>query len=270
VGHLRGVDKGRLVPRGVSVIDICDPAPGKAPRLASILTDAFPRSGIIGVTALAPVGLGDAHQPLLALSEVTSDIAELVFSRPDEVQEKCSDHKDRKLELVAGRGFASSAFGTRGADLRGMVVDQANERAFVLHGQYAVRGEFNPPSVVALDRHPDPRGLPLNQPIGLVEVCNGPNRILSRDAGRGTRLFVNCFENGQIYVIEPNLLAVEAIIEVGTGPAELIIPEEDPTLAYVAGFANNNVTVIDLRPGSLTEYRVVQRIGFARPTAVPK
>ena len=270
VGHLRGVDKGRLVPRGVSVIDVCDPGPGKPPRLASVLTDAFPRSGIIGVTALTPAGLGDAHQPLLALSEVTSDIAELVFAKPEEVEAKCSDHKDRKLELVAGRSFASSAFGTRGADLRGIVVDQAHERAFVLHGQYAVRGEFNPPSVVALDRHPDARGLPLNQPIGLVEVCNGPNRILSRDAGRGVRLFVNCFENGQIYVIEPNLLVVEAIIEVGTGPAELIIPEEDPTLAYVAGFANNNVTVIDLEPGSLTEYRVVQRIGFARPTAVPK
>ena len=46
--------------------------------------------------------------------------------------------------------------------------------------------------------------------------------------------------------------------------------EDDRTVAYVAGFANNNVSVLDLKPGSPTEYRVVQRIGFPRPTAVPR
>jgi len=274
VGHLRGVDQGRLVPRGVSLIDICAPDQ-RPPTLASVLEDAFPRSGIIGVTALTPVRLGDPNQPLLALSEVTSDIAELIFSVPERTPcvlnpEKMNQPDPRNLELVAGRSFASSAFATRGADLRGMVVDEPNQRAFVLHGQFAVRGEFNPPSVVALDRRPDARGLPLNQPTGVVEVCNGPNRILARDAGRGMRLYVNCFENGQIYVIEPNLLNVEAIIEVGTGPAELIIPESNPTLGFIAGFANNNVTIIDLKPGNVTENRVIQRIGFARPTAVPR
>jgi hypothetical protein len=30
-------------------------------------------------------------------------------------------------------------------------------------------------------------------------------------------------------------------------------------------FANNNVAVVDLQPGSNTEFRVVQRIGFPRP-----
>jgi hypothetical protein len=266
VGHLRGVDRGRLVPRGVSMIDICTPAT-TPPRLASVLEDAFPRSGIIGVTALAQERPGDPQATLLAVSEVTSDIAELVFVEPGQVP--CGSPQ-RNLQLAAGRSFASAAFATRTADMRGIVVDEPNQRAFVLHGQLAIRSEFNPPSVVAIDRRPDSRGVPVNQPTGVVEVCNGPNRILARDAGRGMRLYVNCFENGQIYVIEPTLLNVEAIIEVGTGPAELIIPEEDPTLAYVAGFANNNVTIVDLKPGSVTEHRVIQRIGFARPTAVPQ
>jgi len=37
-------------------------------------------------------------------------------------------------------------------------------------------------------------------------------------------------------------------------------------VAYVVGFGDNNISVIDLRPGSTTEYHVVQRMGFPRVT----
>jgi DNA-binding beta-propeller fold protein YncE len=266
IGHLGGVDRGKLVARGVSIIDVCHPD-GQVPRLASILDNALPRTGAIGVTSLTALRLGQPDQPLLATSELTADIAELTFITPSQV--RCGSPQ-RDLRLAAGRRFASSAFGTRGADLRGLVVDPDQDRAWVLHRQYAVRAEYNPPSVVTIDRRPDQRGLPLNQPVGVVEVCNGPNRMVLHDAGRGPRLFVNCFENGQIYVVEPNQLTVDAIIEVGTGPIDFVFAEDNPSLAYVAGFANNNVAVLDLKPGSVTEYRIVQRIGFSRPTAVPK
>jgi DNA-binding beta-propeller fold protein YncE len=270
VGHLGGVEGGKLVPRGVSVIDVCHPGnPTSPPQLAAILTDALPPStGAIGVTSLTQQAPGHADQPLLATAELTADIAELVFVTPSLVP--CDSKPARDLRLASGRRFASSAFGTHGADLRGLVVDPDAERAWVLHRQYALRTEYNPPSVVALDRHPDEHGLPLNRPTGVLGVCNGPNRMILHDAGRGPRLFVNCFENGQIYVIEPNELAVEAIIEVGTGPIDFVFADTDPTIAYVAGFANNNVAVVDLQPGSPTEYRVIQRIGFSRPQAVPK
>jgi DNA-binding beta-propeller fold protein YncE len=36
----------------------------------------------------------------------------------------------------------------------------------------------------------------------------------------------------------------------------------DKTVAFVADYADNNVSVIDLAPGSETEYMVVQRLGF--------
>jgi hypothetical protein len=268
VGHLGGVDRNRLVARGVSVVNVCNPAdPASPPGLASVLDDALPRSGSIGVTSLTPAMLGDPTAPLYATGELVSEIAELVFRFPERVA--CGS-PERNLELVAGRRFSSAAFGTRGGDLRGLVLAEQREQAFVLHRQYAVRGEFNPPSVVAIDRRPDSSGLPLNRPVGVVEVCNGPNRLLEHDAGRGPHLFVNCFEGGQIYVVEPNLLTVEAVIEVGAGPAELVFAPNDPTVAFVAGFASNNVSVIDLRPGSPTEFRVIQRIGFARSQAVPK
>jgi hypothetical protein len=36
------------------------------------------------------------------------------------------------------------------------------------------------------------------------------------------------------------------------------------TTAYVVGFGDNNISVVDLTPGSDTEYRVVHRLGFPR------
>ncbi len=85
------------------------------------------------------------------------------------------------------------------------------------------------------------------------------------DTGRGERLFVTCFESGQIYVVDPEPLTVTDVITVGRGPNTLVFSPTDPGLAYVAGFADNNVAVLDLHPGSPTEYRVIQRIGFPRP-----
>jgi DNA-binding beta-propeller fold protein YncE len=270
VGHLGGVERGKIVPRGVSVIDVCGAgtAGDPKPHLVSILQDALPHTGAIGVTSLVRTSV-NGDPVLMATSELTSDIAELVFTDPSQTRAACGAPA-RTPRLAAGRRFASPAFATHSADLRGLVLDETGERAWVLHRQYAVRGVFNPPAVVAIDRRPDEYGLPLNQPIGLVEVCNGPNRMVRHDAGRGDRLFVNCFENGQIYVVDPDLMVVEAIIEVGTGPVDFVFAPNERSVAYVAGFANNNVSVVDLEPGSLTEYRVVQRIGFPRPTAVPK
>ena len=146
------------------------------------------------------------------------------------------------------------------------------DRGYVLHKEYADRlhAEYNPPSVVAIDRTPDSRGDPKNRPVALVEVCTGPTQLAWHDAGRGPRLFVNCFEGGQIYVVDPTLMVVDAIIEVGAGPADLQFSPNDPTVAYVTAFANNNLALLDLRPGVPTEYRVTQRIGFPRASTTQR
>ena len=82
------------------------------------------------------------------------------------------------------------------------------------------------------------------------------------NAGRGQLIFITCYEGGEIYVVDPKVPLVVAIIEAGHGPVGLTFSPADPTIAYVAGYADNNVSVIDLSPGSPTEYMVVQRIGF--------
>jgi DNA-binding beta-propeller fold protein YncE len=265
IAHLGTFEQGRQLIRGVSVLDVCAPAARK-PRLASALENASPRSGSLGITAMVPARPGDPLGILYATEEFTSNIVEVRFREPEQARCDPGVSPERLLDMVPGRRFSSSIFGTRGADLRGLLMPPPGDRAYVLHKEYADRlhAEYNPPSVVAIDRTLDQRGDPLNRPIALVEVCTGPTQLAWHDAGRGPRLFVNCFEGGQVYVVDPGLMVIDAIIEVGAGPADLQFSPSDPAIAYVAGFANNNVSVIDLRPGTPTEYRVTQRIGFPR------
>jgi hypothetical protein len=267
VGHLGAIERGAALVRGVSLLDVCAPRV-RPPRLASVLAEALPRSNSLGITSVVPSDPGNPQAPIYATAEFTAEVTALVYRDPGKA--RCDAAAPvgaaRDLTLVPGTRFMSSIYGTRGADLRGLVFSPDQKRAYVLHRQYANpnRGEFNPPSVVAVDRSLDSYGQPVNRPIGLVEVCNGPTELHWHDAGRGPRLYVNCFEGGQVYVVDPALMAVEAIIEVGAGPTSLAFVPRDPSLAFVAGFANNNVSVIDLRPGAATEYLVVQRIGFPR------
>jgi len=270
VGHLSGVERNTIVVRGASVIDVCGPETTD-PKLASILRSAMPRSLSLGVNALAIPTPGVRDAPIFAAGEDTAEIGELRLRDPETgiCDPSTAGAARRDLTLVPGRRFLSAAFGTRSAKLAGLLFSPDGSRAYVLHRQSTSRnGELNPPALAIVDRTPDGRGEPKNTPIGVVDVCYGPTRIAAHDSGRGQRLFVNCFEGGQIFVIDPGLMAVEAVIEVGAGPAELVFSPTDRTVAYVAGFADNNLSVLDLVPGSATEYRVVQRLGFPRSTAV--
>jgi sugar lactone lactonase YvrE len=84
------------------------------------------------------------------------------------------------------------------------------------------------------------------------------------DAGRGPHVFVVCFEAGQVYVVDPRLFTVVGVVNFGRGPTSIAFSPRDPTTAYVSEFIDNDIAVVDFRPGSPTEYRVVQRLGFPR------
>ena len=71
-----------------------------------------------------------------------------------------------------------------------------------------------------------------------------------------------CFAAGHRGLIDPEILDATAVIAVGRGPAGMAFAPGDPTKAYIANFADNNVSVVDLTPGGPAEFQVVQRIGF--------
>ncbi len=161
---------------------------------------------------------------------------------------------------MPGQIFYPSAFFSNGSDIRGFALWPERQRAYVLHRNGG--NVTDPQAVVALDRTPDARGQPLNRTVGVVEVCAGGTEMKWGNAGRGARLYVVCFEAGQVYVIDPENVVVVGIINVGRGPAQLTFSPTDPGIAIVTGFSDNNVSIIDLTPGSPTENRVVQRLGF--------
>ena len=150
-------------------------------------------------------------------------------------------------------------------DIRGFVLSADKQRAYVLHrngSPLSLYARDNPPALVAVDRSPDAQGRPVNRAVEVVEICSGATELHRHDAGRGPQLYVVCFESGQIYVVDPELMEVSAVINAGRGPTTLAFAPRDPTIAYLAGFSDNNISVIDLKPGSPTEHKVVQRIGF--------
>ncbi len=109
-------------------------------------------------------------------------------------------------------------------------------------------------------------------PVDVLETCNTPTFLDKHGTDTNQRLYVTCFEDGEVYVVDPRVPRVVDIIEVGRGPAGLAFPppgaEGDGKLMYVVGFGANDVSVVDIEPGSPTENHVIQRIGF--PSAVPR
>ena len=144
-----------------------------------------------------------------------------------------------------------------GAETRGIQVIPGIARTFLL--------QRTPPALIAFNTLQGPGN---NVPGDVLEMCSGPT-FLHKHSPTGSQddvqLFVTCFESGQVYVVDPYVPRLVAIIEVGRGPAGLAFSPADPGHAFVVGFGSNNVSVIDLGTDSPTRYHVVQRIGFANP-----
>lgn len=245
----------------VSVVDLCP----DVPSLVSVRTPVFDIPGQ-WVTSIMPSRPGDPAAEIFAtgrnfinagLRNTAAQIRSL-FLRGGGTP--CAGVARKEIELVPGEGFFSSAFFSSGIDVRGLLLSPDRQRAYVLHRN--ALGRDNPAALVAVDRTTNASGQPTNRAVGLVEICSGATRLRWHDAGRGPRIFVVCFEAGQVYVIEPERLTVSAVINTGRGPNEMVFAPDDPHVAYVLGFSDNNVSLVDLRPGSRTEYKVIQRLGF--------
>jgi YVTN family beta-propeller protein len=273
VGHLSSQEIGEVQGR-VSTIDVC--TTGK-PRLTSITDRVFSNAGQ-GVTALTVTAPGDPRAPILATGRLNfsgtnntaAEVLHLFVTGADGPCVPAAVPSARPLAVVPGKGFYSSALFPAGRDVRGILLSKDGSRAYLLHRNLpgGTSGSLtNPAAVVVLDRSLDASGRPADRAVDIVEVCSGPTEMRWHDAGLGPHLYVVCFESGQVYVIDPELTAVSAIINAGRGPTAISFSPTDPTLAFIAGFTDNNVSVVDLRPGSPTENRVVQRIGFPRVTS---
>jgi hypothetical protein len=153
-------------------------------------------------------------------------------------------------------------------------------------GNIGCRGFFvqeNPPSLFTVDTRvePDrfPAGVPRNQVVDLVDVCQGPAHLAMRQETQPghegerprTLLYAVCFDAGQVAVVDPDLASVVDTVLVGRGPSEIAfnfgpgMPAPAHRRAYITEYVDMNVAVVDLDPGSPTFDRVIGRIGVSQP-----
>jgi YVTN family beta-propeller protein len=278
VGHLTVTANAQVQGGGVSTLDVRDPQDDSPVRFAGLAQNTFlpapALSQAVAALSLAPSPPSppDASPPLTAsqppssldcahpgtrvyaTARYSTAIAGMVLLTPSAA---CSTSAERDLTLVPAESFYSSAFLPHGADIRGILFSQ--DRAFVLH-RNDVDVSANPAALVVLPLQAD--GSPASTPIDVLEVCSGPTAMQMHPSGPEGRIYVTCYDDGLIYVVDPNALVVTAIIDVGAGPTSLVFPPSNPGVAYLASFANSHLSVIDIVRGSPTEDHVVLRIGL--------
>ncbi|MGN6106375.1 MAG: YncE family protein [Kofleriaceae bacterium] len=161
------------------------------------------------------------------------------------------------LDSVGGDPTLPSTDTGGSRDTRGMAFSATGDRLYLVNRA--------PPSLQVIDTSLGPTGFPRNVGVGAADICRQASTITVADSGDGERIYVTCFQDGQIYVLDPRgRVTVDDIITVGRGPYSVVASPARKKL-YVTNFLEDTVAVIDLNPSSPRHNRVVLRIGVPRP-----
>jgi hypothetical protein len=256
LGHLSG-DPGHPGTGGISLFDLTATSPYDGPLYLGPSGPIFApnSSGLYGVTSLTPRRNGNSFD-VFATSRYlpqTNGVRTTASCPMDNGQTSAN------LVVIGAGGSFNPNIG--GSEIRGIQFPPVptGQEAFVL--------QRSPPALVGFNG---------GNPTSFLETCSSPTFLYRHNAGKaGERLFVNCSADGQIWVFDPAVPRLVTTFTVGRSPAGMVFapaqttdPQDDPaqigTIAYVVGFGDNNVSVVDLTPGSNTEYHVIQRLGFPR------
>jgi hypothetical protein len=268
VGNLRG-DTLHPQTGGISLFDVRRPDRRSTPTFIGPSASFFnpDLNGNFGITSLT---LRSDNNQVYASSRYGTNVVNVIPTLDGQCGQSHND-----ISLISGSDIYTTPL--LGAEIRGIqfLPDPNGVPAEAQNQPPAARRAFVlqrvPPALVVFDASTDPRAFG-NFPSDVLETCAGPTFLQAYDAGEGTRLYVTCFDQGQIYVFDPYVPKLISIINAGRGPAGLAFPRtlraDRPALAYIVGFSANDVPVLDLTPDSPTQYHVVQRIGF--PSTEPR
>jgi hypothetical protein len=255
VGHLSG-DPTHPGTGGISLFDLTETSPDVGPSYLGPSGPIFGTnsSGLYGITSLTPRRNGNSFD-VFATSRY---LPQTTGVRTTSFCPLANGQTATNVVVIGSGGSFNPNIG--GSEIRGIQFPP------VATGQEAFVLQRSPPALV---------GFVGGNPTSILETCGSPTFLYRHNPGHaGERLFVNCSTDGQIWVFDPAVPRLTAIVNVGRSPAGIVFAptaEDDDaagahygTVAYVVGFGDNNISVVDLSPGSDTEYRVVQRLGFPR------
>lgn len=270
-GHLVG-NTSVVASGGLSLFDVSETGlPSSAgfspaPKFIAPFNSPFAPNGAgnFGVTALnlhAPLGASKDDSPqIFVSSRYLPQVATMVpFLSGDQNSTTWNCAPASDVVLLGGSDSLNT--GLVGSEMRGVAfidppaASDQPQRVFAL--------ERVPPALVGFDVDRNASGALTTRPSTVLETCSSPTYLYATP----TRLYVNCFDTGEIYVFDPTIPSLVTSFQVGRGPGGMVF---DPNLpvAYVLDFSQNDIAVVDLKPGSPTEDHVVQRIGF--PSTTPR
>ncbi len=256
LAHGSWVFTGHADSGNVAVFDVSE---GREPVLVRVL-DFFPE----GVNGFAwQPGSGPADDPenvwYFAVSRNSARLYPFRISHPSR---------------QAGEGPAVStapaiqiATNSPGNDSRSIAFSPDGTRAFVSNRA--------PPSIVVIDTTLRPDGTPAGVNLATIELDHGPSKLVVqplsevRDPLSEVRyvVLVVCFDAEEIFVVDPELMAIVNVFKTGAGPHALVPqPEPDPAAgrpyrAYLANFGESTVWVLDFDPASPNFARPILSIG---------
>ena len=79
--------------------------------------------------------------------------------------------------------------------------------AFSANGDRLYLINRRPPSLQIFDTSLGPSGFPQNKRIAATDICREASTLTVMDAGDGERAYVTCFQDGEIYVVDPRGLS---------------------------------------------------------------
>jgi DNA-binding beta-propeller fold protein YncE len=230
------------------------------------------QSPIGGVATIADIDVGlFAPDPLTGLTGSTGvagrkspdgDIVYVGARSEDRIQTFTVGHPINGADpfLLQGNYFFLDSVGANAGssqDTRGMTFSPDGNRLYLLNR--------DPPSLQVYDTSLKPTGFPANLGIGASDICRQASTLAAVDSGDGELIYITCFSDGQLYVVDPSGQSeVRDIITVGRGPYA-VKASTTRKKVYVTNFLEDTIAVIDVEPGSKTRNRVVLRIGEVKP-----
>ncbi len=225
------------------------PADGSEPQLVDAVAGLFAgdssgRRGSVGIAGRQP---GTASDLIYATSRSENRVQLLYVDGVGSGNE---------LSLVPSEFFFLD-WVSPSNDTRGLQFNAAGDRGYVLSRA--------PASVQVIDTSLDSAGFPRNEVVSAVEVCEQAADMQIADFGRGTQVYVSCFSDGELWVVDPQRESVTHTIEIGRGPSSIAV-SRNRRRVYVSNFLEDTIAVVDAEPGSVTQNQFLLRIGIPKQT----
>ncbi len=235
-------------------VTLIDSPIGGAARVSDVLTGFFsadPSTGLRGATGVAGRTPTAADDIIYVASRTEDRIQTFTVGRPV---------NNADPYLLPGNFFFLNLVGANSggsSDSRSLAFSASGDRLYIVNRR--------PPTLQVFDTSLTEAGVPRNMGIGATDICRQASTLSVLGDGDNERAYVTCFQDGQLYIVDPRGLSmVEDIISIGRGPYAVATAPSRKKV-YVTNYLEDTIAVVDVAPDSIFHNRGVLRIGEVRP-----